>query len=417
MPEGEAADTGGAVRRNPFTVPSFLLLWLNQVTFFFVSNALRFVYGWLVLDGLGRDESVQGLAVFLLGIGNLLFLLPAGVWADRFNRRTILISTQTAFALVLVATAVALGQGANSVGLVVVSAVFAGVAQAIGTPVRQSLVPAVLPKDLLVSGIAASAIAMTASLVFGPVTAKAIGDWQGFAGAYWYLAILLLIGVGFVFFMRVPEIPDHDRQATDGGMLRSVRESFSFVSADPAMRTLFFLLGIGGGLMTPLMFVILQARVKEFDGYDSGDVAPILACMGVGIAVSSMIVMARGDRPGKGVKFMRAMLVGTTTLALMGLANQYWQLVILGLVMGLAGGFFINMNQSLVQANTPNAVMGRVMSLFTLVQAGLLPIGALVLGILASRIGTGPTMVGTAAVGFVAVLTTYLRATAIRELS
>ena len=52
-------------------------------------------------------------------------------------------------------------------------------------------------------------------------------------------------------------------------------------------------------------------------------------------------------------------------------------MLVLAFLMGLAGGFFINMNQGLVQANTPQALMGRVMGLYTLVTVGLMPFGAL----------------------------------------
>jgi hypothetical protein len=84
--------------------------------------------------------------------------------------------------------------------------------------------------------------------------------------------------------------------------------------------------------------------------------------------------------------------------------------------MGLAGGFFINMNQGLVQANTPQALMGRVMGLYTLVSIGLMPFGALAIGILAERIGTGNAISLAAAIGFAVVMTTYVRNTELRRI-
>ena len=84
--------------------------------------------------------------------------------------------------------------------------------------------------------------------------------------------------------------------------------------------------------------------------------------------------------------------------------------------MGLAGGFFINMNQGLVQANTPQALMGRVMGLYTLVSVGLMPFGALTIGIVASWIGTGNAISLAAAVSFVVVVTTYVRNADLRRL-
>ena len=90
-----------AVPTNALAVPSFRSLWLNSVTFYLVVNALRFVYGWVVLDGLNKSESVQGLVVFVLGIPLLFLLLPAGVWADRLDPKKMLITTQVALLVVI----------------------------------------------------------------------------------------------------------------------------------------------------------------------------------------------------------------------------------------------------------------------------------------------------------------------------
>ncbi len=78
--------------------------------------------------------------------------------------------------------------------------------------------------------------------------------------------------------------------------------------------------------------------------------------------------------------------------------------------MGLAGGFYINMNQGLIQANTPQALMGRVMGLYTLIQVGLMPFGALGLGLIASAIGIGVTMSAAAVVTHAVVIATYILA-------
>lgn len=403
-------------KAGPLSIPAFRFLWLNQISFFFVSNALRFVYGWVALDGLQRDEQIQGLLVFALGIPSIFIVLPAGVWADRLDRRRLLGATQLALAVVMAITALLIGSGSGSLTILLISAVIAGSATALGSPVRQSLVPELLPKELLLGGIALGALAMTASLIGGPVTAQFVGDRFGFDGAFWYLGVLLIIGVLMVVPMKVPNT-ERVAAADRPSMRSAVSDGVSFVWNLHALRSLFLLLGVSGLIMSPLMFVLVQAFVKEELGRDAGDAAPLMALMGAGLATSSVYVMKRGDIPNKGIVFMRAMLYGTATLCLMGRANAYWQLMVLSFAIGLCGGFFINMNQGLIQANTPPDLMGRVMGLFTLVQAGFTPIGALILGFIAARVGTGLTMSGAAAVGFVIVAITYQRAADLRALT
>ena len=403
-----------AVPSNALRVRSFRYLWLNSITFALVMNATRFVYGWVVLDGLNRSESQQGLVVFLLGIPTLVLVLPAGVWADRLDRRWLLLGTQAGAGLVLFATAVVIAQGQLSMAMLVISALALGSVLAIGSPVRSSLIPELLPKELLYSGIALNALAMTGSMVVGAVVAQVVGDAFGFDGVFAYLGLLMVLGMVAIHRMEPP--PRHETKGAVT-MRAAVREGLSFVAHDPALRTLFGLLALAGMVMNALMFVTVQAFVKEDLGRSAGDAAPLFGLIGIGLAFGSVIVMRRGNMPKKGTVFLRAMTAGTFILALMGRTTAYWQIAVLCLIMGVAGGFFINMNQGLIQSNTPAPLMGRVMGLFTLVQAGLTPIGALAFGVLADAIGPADTITYSAGAAFVITVTTYARARAIHEIA
>jgi MFS family permease len=399
---------------NALAVPSFRALWFNSITFYLVSNALRFVYGWVVLDGLNRSESIQGLVVFVLGIPLLFLLLPAGVWADRLDPKKMLIATQVALLVVMALTAITMGDGAGSLPLILVSALFAGIVTSLGSPVRSSLIPALLKGELLYSGIALNAIALTLSMVLGAVTARAFGDWFGFDGAFWWLVALTALGTLALVPMKSPGPATSGDKAT---LREAVRVGLKFVWREPGIRSLFVLLAVSGLMMTPIMFVTLQAHIKEELGRSAGDAAPMLALMGVGIALSSVFIMRRGSMEEKSVKFMRAMLGGTICMFLMGRTTDYWQVLVLAVVMGMCGGFFINMNQGLIQSNTPPQMMGRVMGLYALVSAGLTPFGALALGLMSEAIGTGTAISIVSATAFSIVLAMYLRGKAIREIN
>ncbi len=402
-------------RGNPLSIAPFRWLWLNTVTFALVMNAIRFVYGWVALDGLDQSESVQGLLIFLLGLPSLLLVLPAGVWADRLDRRRLLLLTQLAAAAGLLVTSLLISQGQLSLALLVVSALAVGAAMAIGFPVRTSLVPELLPERLLYGGIALNAIAITGAMVAGSVLAQLVGDAFGFDGVFFYLGALLVVGSGFVLMMRTPPVRRVARE--DRVTMRAaVREGLAFVARDRALRTLFLMLALAGGVMNALLFTTVQAFVKEDLGRDAGDAAPVFAMIGLGLAVTSTIVMRKGDMQRKGTIFLRAMMMGSLTVSAMGRTTALWQLMLLGVVMGLAGGFFINMNQGLIQSNTPNELMGRVMGLFTLVQLGLQPVGALVFGLAASVVGVGETITVAAGVAFLVTVVTYLRAEAIHAI-
>ncbi|MEZ5377439.1 MAG: MFS transporter [Acidimicrobiales bacterium] len=398
---------------NALRVRNFRFLWLNNIAFFLVANAERFLFGSLVLDHLDRGESEQALVIGALGLPALFLTLHAGVWADRIDRRKMLMTTQMAGAVVMTCTALLVASGRLTVGWAMLAAAFAGSAAALGSPVRSSLVPALVEKHQLYSAIAVNALAMTASLIFGPVVIRAVQRQVGFAGAFWFQAGLMLLGVVFLVQLRVPH---HETVATRRKISAEVRDALSHVWHDNALRTLFGLLIVASLSINPAVMVTMQAHVKTALGREAGDAAIPLAFMGLGIAISSVVVMKSGDLPNKGTLFQRAVIVGSSVTFFIGRSTNFGVVCALALLMGLAGGFYINMNQGLIQASTPQALMGRVMALYTLVQAGFMPIGVFVLGNLSEAYGTGAAISGVTAVAFAIFVTVYVRNAELRRL-
>lgn len=414
-PSDQPAESVGS----PLAERPFRLLWLNNIGYFIVANAQRFLFGWFVLDGLDGGEREQGIIVFTLGLPALFLMLHAGVWADRVDRRLLLMATQVATTVVMIGTAVLINQGRAGFGVLAGAAVLAGATTTIGQPVRASLIPALVPQSKLFGAIAMNALAMTVSMILGPVMVERVGERFGFDGAFWFLAILLAVGLLFLVGMRVPEHASREDDTPEQrrSVLAEIREGVDHVRGDRSIRALFLLLTAAGMTINPSVMVTLQAFIKEELGRDGGDAAPPFALMGLGIAISSIFVLRRGDMPNKGAKFQYAMMVGSAMTLLMGRTTSYWQLFPLAFVMGLAGGWYINMNQGLIQANTPQRIMGRVMALFTLVQVGVLPIGALTLGLIAEQIGVGNTISLAAAVGLAIVATVYATNRELRSMS
>ena len=409
-----ATEAGTQQVANAITVRPFRLLWLNNVCFFLVSNAQRFVFGWLVLDGLNRSEGDQGLVVFTLGLPSALLVLQAGVWADRWDRRKMLIWTQVAGGAVMAVAALLIRADALSFGWVIIVTLFAGAASAVGQPVRSALIPVLVHKDQLFSAIAINAIALTLSLILGPVLAKVAGDQWGFEGAFWFQAGLMFAGVAFLLRL---DIPSHQDLAPKRSVLTETKDGLQHVLGDANMRVLFGLLVVASLTVNPAIMVTLQAHVKDGLGRTAGEAAIPFALMGLGIAISSIVVMRKGNMKNKGAAFQRALICGSTITILTGRTTEMWQVLTLAFFMGLAGGFYINMNQGLIQANTPQPLMGRVMGLYALTSFGIMPFGALLLGVIASWTSAGAAISGAAAVSLAIVVTTYVRQRDLREMS
>lgn len=387
----ETDDSTGdpAAPTHAIQLPDFRYLWINSTAFMVLMNAQRFVVAWYVLDGLNRSEADQGLVVFALGVPAILLTMHAGVWADRWDRKRLLLGSQAAMLASMAAMLVmVLTDQATFVWVVIMSFV-AGTAMAVGGPVRQSLVPAIVPRKLIFTAVGLTAIGATISMVLGPVLARAAGSVADFEGAFGFLVVLVLIGLSVLVPLQVPS---HQHTVEPRPVRADLADLARWVQANRPLRRLILLLAMSAMTIMPLSMILMQAHVKEELGRNSGDAAFALATMGVGVAVSSAFVMKRGSLPNKGGWFMSAMMLGGTVVGLMGFTTALWQLVILAFFMGLGGGIYMNMCQGLLQSHTPQELMGRMMALFNLTMGGLTPVAALAYGFVAESAGTGPTI-------------------------
>lgn len=383
--EGEGEGPTHAIQ-----VRAFRYLWVNSTAFMVLMNAQRFVVGWFVLDGLDRSESEQGLVVFALGLPALILSMHAGVWADRWERKRLLFGSQFAMLAAMVGMLALVATGGATFAWVIVMSVLAGIATAIGGPVRQSLTPAIVPRELIFTAVGLTAIGSTVAMVLGPVLARAAGSLFDFEGSFGFLVVMVLIGLSAL----VPlEVPKHEHTAEARPVRHDLADLGRWLGSNQAIRKLVFLTTTAGMTIMPLSMVLMQAHVKEEFGRDSGDAAYALAVMGIGVATSSAFVMKKGSLPNKGAWFMSAMTLGGVVVAMMGYTTSLWQLIVLSFFMGLGGGIFMNMSQGLFQTHTPQALMGRMMALFSISMMGLMPVAALFYGFLAESVGTGPTMV------------------------
>ena len=398
--------------KNALALPDYRRLWINNLIYMFVSNAQRFAIGWLVLDGLGGNEIRQGMAVFMLGVPVAFIVMQAGALADRVDRRSLLIRSQVGLLLVVLATLILLGLDQLTYSWVLILCALSGVAQAFGQPVRQALIPLLVPERLLMNAVALNALAMTTSMILSAPLVKIAGDLFDFEGVYGLQVVMLIVGLFFLRRLQTPPVTESPKRR----LIQEAASALRHVVNDLRLRVLFLLLAVASISVNAAVMVTMQAKVKEELLRDSGDMAYLLGVMAVGIAITSVVVMRKGDMKRKGGKFQQAMMCGSALVVCMGQASSFKVLLPLFFLMGLAGGFFITMNQGLIQSATPRELMGRVMGLYLLVQFGFMPVGALGLGWAASLAGPGNVVSVCGAVSLLIVSWTHFAFSTIRNL-
>ncbi len=187
--------------------------------------------------------------------------------------------------------------------------------------------------------------------------------------------------------------------------------------SSPSLRALFALLLAGGFLMMGSSAALLPRIARDEFGKDADQASALFAFMGAGMTCSSVFLLTRRGVPRKGRLFLVAMTSGAICHAAQGFAPSYVILAALLVWWGASGGFYANLNQTLIQSATPIDMMGRVMSLAVLANAGVAPLGSLLAGTIAdSRLGPQTTYGMFGIAGICAVTAAWVFARSLREI-
>ena len=357
---------------------SFRLLWLNTLGFTLVQSTQRFAFVWLILE-LGAKSDVSGMLLFVMGLPALFISLPIGVFSDRMNRRALLISSQIGAFGITLCTAIYVSSGHITTFSATVCAAILGLFIAIGQPVRTAVVSTLVPKEQLMNAIIVSTVASNLALIFGPALAgPAISRW-GIEGAFWVQALLYGLGLLTLFPLKLPP-PTHSTEARHLG--KELQVGMRYIWANKNIRVLFILLsGSVLFMMSPWM-VLGPQFVREQVGATGGEATILYSLLGVGQFCTSMWILRNSRKiVRKGLWFMCGLCTGATVQIFIGPATHYWYLALVLFAWGLTGGFYLNLNQTLIQHNTPANVMGRVMSVHSFFNGGYRPHGRITCGL------------------------------------
>lgn len=388
---GHGASAGSAQLDSPhaphgrftaFRSPAFRFLWANSCAFQLGLSIQRFAYVWLVLD-LGGSSRAAGLVAFALGIPVFVFAVPAGSLADRADKRLLLIGSQVGALVVSGGTAWAIWAGEMSIPLAYGFAAALGAVTAFGQPIRTSIVPALVDRPALMNAIVMMSLGTNVTLIVGPALGGAAIDLGGIGGAFAVTAVLCAVGLTALVPLRLPPRRASVEEVSGGGF----RTGIAFIARTPGVRSLFVMLTASSLLLIGPYQAIVPLVARERLHADALSASLLFTVLGVGTLVASLLLAWLKTLPDKGAWFLVALGVMGLGMAGMGLSPWYAVTMVVMLLWGIGGGVYMNLNQTLVQSNTPLDLMGRVMSVYTVTLMGLGPVGGLVAGAAAGVVG------------------------------
>ncbi len=337
--------------------------------------------GW-ALRGLTSWEFALGLS-FVAQFGPSLVLAPsAGVLADRFDRRRIVILATVAQSLPPFATAILITQGRLTIAWLLFLATLGGIAQAVVLPAGSAIVPRLVPPEDAHQAVTFGSAAVNMTRVVGPAIGGAAIHLWGLDWAFYLNGISFFGVVAAWWFVR----PSNTRATAEERNARgNLREGVAYARGDHLVRHLLLLNMVVGIFMVhaPLM----PAFARDVLGGDSWTFSVLTSATGIGAVLGAL---AAGELRRERQRW-RAIVVSSLVIpgALLLFASSTMLLVSVVALVAFGVSFFLLLatSQSMLVIATPDYYRGRVMGLFGMSSVGGVPFAGLLGGAIAGLIG------------------------------
>ena len=362
---------------------NYRLFFMGQVVSLAGTWMQNIALAWFVVELTHSPLAIGGLA-FVRFLPFMLFGLHAGVIADRFDNRRLVMATQAAQMVVSIALTALAFSGWESVPAVYALALLGGTALVLDAPGRQSLTFQMVGRDELPNAVALNTGLFNGSRIIGPAIAGVIIAAGGIGVCFAINAITFLAVLAALALMRDDELFKVERGGKQRA-LAAIREGVSYAWHDREIRLVLIVLGIAStvGFNFHVILPVLTSETLDAGPEVFGSLS---AAFGGGALLGALVQAARGRASWK------ALLLGATGFSggLMLLA-PVTTVPLAGAILFVVGVCFtlwVSNTSALLQLRAPDRLRGRVMSLFMFAFAGLAPIGGLFAGWLMQVGGT-----------------------------
>lgn len=365
--------------------PAFARYFYATLAFFFAMNMQIMLRSWLVFV-LTKDTLALGLVNASFAIPTLLISPFGGAVADRFDRRTVIVVTQTfQFGLSIVTTTLILTGVIQYWHLLAISFI-SSTSSAFNMPARQAIVPELVGRDGLMNAIALNSGAMNVSRIAAPAVAGLLVAPIGIGGGF--VVTLVFYAAAVVLFAGLPRTERSD--APRPNMLVEVVDGLRYLRGAPAMMLL-LLVGTVPMLLAMPQQILLPAFSDVFHTGAAG-VGVMQAAAGTG-GLCGAVVAANLGHPRRPALLMTACMLGFSGFVVLFAVSPH---LAPALVM-LAGGDFgamlgTTVNNTIIQETVPDRVRGRIMALL-MMSWGITPLAVLPASAAARAIGVQETLV------------------------
>ena len=373
-----------AGRLAAFRYRDFRLFWLSL----FISN----VGTWMQMTATNWLLYQLTDSPFQLGLNGIFRAVPAiflglisGTFADRYNRKRLLLLTQVALALLTLGLAILDSSGSIQAWQIYA---FTFISAAVGSfdgPARQALFPSLVPRSVLPNAVALNSVLWKGAALLGPSLGGIAISLLGTSGAFYANAASFLAVVVALLMMRSYTPAAEKRH----DFFAEMKDGFAYMYSKPiilgvlVMEAVSSVFGLDHAMLTIFASDVFRVGAHGFGFLQSS--------RGLGAVIGSGLFIGMGQQPAQGKILIIAAILYGVGFAAFGVAPSFgWAVLLLALV-GATDAIWSAARGTILQLTTPERFRGRIMGVFQLSNRGLHPLGQTETGLMVPLIGARET--------------------------
>lgn len=388
-----------------FRHTNFRLFFIGQTISLIGTWSQSLAISWLVWR-ITHSAAWLGIIGFTIQFPMLIFGLPGGVAADKFDRLKILTAMQVLCMVQAIVLSVLTLTGLVNLWHILVLSALLGTIYAFEFPVRQSFVMDMVGKKDLLNAISLNAAMIHATRIAGPVVAGIIVAWKDEGICFLFNAATFIFLIAALLAMDRRRLAPAQRETRN--MVESILEGLRFVRRERHVKIALFLASAICALGMTFISLMPIFADQVFGG-GAIELGWLIGASGLG-AVGGALWLARRPSGERLLQLsLKTSILFSLALIAFGLIHVIWIAIpILAVV-----GFFLEVSfaglHTHLQQAAPDPLRGRVMSLFTTAFMGVAPFGSLIGGLLAREIGAPMTVVVSGVASAVVGVILWLR--------
>lgn len=367
-----------------------LLFLISQNLSLFGSSVVGFAIIWhITLETSSGTWLMLGTLTTM--IPQVLVSLWGGVWADRYNRKHLIMLSDTFVALATLVLALFYIAGFREIWLLLAISAVRALGSGVQSPAVNAIYPQLVPPEGLTRVQAVNQSLSSALMLLAPAAGGLLLGWLDISWAFFVDVITASLAVGILAFIKIEKNPGIKVNNT---VFKDLKEGFSYTFSHPLLKRIVLCYGFSFFLMTPAI-ILTPLQVGRSFGGDVWRLTVNEMVWTIGSLVGGILISLHGDFKDKVRMIALSLGAFGILFALLGLAPNF---VLYLCIMGTAGLFLpllITSETVFVQEQTREDMLGRVFSILQIVSVSAMPIGIMLFGPLADAVSVESILILT----------------------